>query len=159
MKKGACNAWGSTSPLNISRKKALPPPLRALPANQTPGTKPGRPCKKPLMCPKSLASPAQVVFSQRGPGEDWRGTTHLWAKGQNFCIHSDSHIFVDEQKHGSSPQHEQVRSQTLVTLVKDMEKVLKHFLVAFLGGIFPSDELLWAFGVLKHSDSEAHTLA
>ncbi|KTF83085.1 hypothetical protein cypCar_00043941, partial [Cyprinus carpio] len=52
-----------------------------------------------------------VIFSQRGPWAplktDWRGTTHLWAKGQNFCIHSDSHIFVDEQKHGSSPQHEQ----------------------------------------------------
>lgn len=48
MKKGARNARGSTSPLNISRKKALPPPLDSLPANRIPGTKPGRPCKKTL---------------------------------------------------------------------------------------------------------------
>lgn len=96
------------------------------------------------MCPKSLASLAQVVFSQRGPwaqlNTDWRGTTHLWAKGQNFYIHSDSHIPVEGQKHGSSPQHEQVRSQTLVTLIEDMEKILNFFLRLFLG-IFPSDEL------------------
>ncbi|XP_016116842.1 collagen alpha-1(IX) chain-like [Sinocyclocheilus grahami] len=64
------------------------------------------------MCPKGLASPAQVVFSQRGLWAplktDWRGTTHLWAKGQNFCIHSDSHIHAEGQKHGSSlQQHEQ----------------------------------------------------
>lgn len=139
MKKGARSARGSTSSLNISRKKALPPPLEALAANQTPGTKLGRPCEKPLMCPKSLASPAQVVFSQRGPWAplrtDWRGTTHLWAKGQNFCIHSDSHIPTEGQKHGSSPQHEQVRSQTLVTLMKYMENNLKHLVVAILGNI------------------------
>lgn len=134
MKKGARNARGSTSPLNIShkkkKKKTLPPPLEAHSANRTPETKPGLPCKIPLMCPKSLASLAQVVFSQRGPwaqlNTDWRGTTHLWAKGQNFFyIHSDSHIPVEGQKHGSSPQHEQVRSQTLVTLMEDMEKILK----------------------------------
>lgn len=73
--------------------------------------------KKTLMCPKSLASLAQVVFSQIGLwaqlNTDWRGTTHLWTNGQNFNIHSDSHIPVEGQKHGSSNQHEQVSSQTL----------------------------------------------
>lgn len=120
----------------------MPPPLEAHPANGTPGTKPGRPCKKPLMCPKSLASLAQVVFSQIGLwaqlNTDWRGTTHLWTKGQNFSyIHSDSHIPVEGQKHGSSTQHEQVRSQTFGDPHGKHEKDLNLFFETIFWEYFP----------------------
>ncbi len=134
MKKGARKARGSTSTLNISRKKALPPPLDSLPANRMPETKPGRPCKKNL----NVSQRFGISCTGRLQSERPVGTAEDGLKGHDTSLGQRTkllHPLRLSHKHGSSPQHEQVRSD------RHGER-LKTPSCGYFWGIFLSDELL-----------------